>query len=206
MTTLLKIGPADHGRPLTLEEFLSAEGQEGFHYEIIGGKLYVSPMPNPSENWAEEWLGDLLRFYVRAHPGVINYVSSKARVFVPGAAEVTAPEPDLAAYHDYPRHRAPRDLRWEEVSPLLVVEILVEGDPDKDLNRNVELYRQVASIQEYWILDAREDAMLPALLVYRRRDRRRWRKVLTIEPGGVYSTDLLPGFNLTLDAHPEDPS
>jgi Uma2 family endonuclease len=202
MTTLLKIGPADHGRPLTLEEFQSADGQEGFRYEIIGGKLYVSPMPNPSENWAEEWLGDWLRLYARAHSGVINYVSSKARVFVPGIAEVTAPEPDLAAYHNYPCDRAPRDLRWEEVSPLLVVEVLVGGDPDKDLNRNVELYRQVASIQEYWILDAREDATLPTLLVYRRRDRSRWRKVLTVEPASTYTTDLLPGFSLTLNTRP----
>ena len=199
MATLLKIGPADHGRPLTLEEFLTASSQEGYHYELIGGKLYVSPTPNPQENWAEMWLTSLLLMYARAHPEVINYVTTKCRVFVPGSEEVTAPEPDLGAYRDYPRDRGPHDLRWVEVSPLLVVEVLVEGNPDKDLNRNVELYRQVPSIREYWILDAREDAAHPTLLVYRRRDRRRWRKVLTVEPGATYTTDLLPGFALVLD-------
>ena len=199
MTTLLKLGPADHGRPLTLEEFLTASGQEGYHYELIRGKLYVSPTPNPQENWAEEWLGTLLRFYAHGHPAIVNYISCKCKIIVPGAEEVTAPEPDLGAYRDYPRDRGPHDLRWEEVSPILVVEILVEGNPDKDLNRNVELYRQVPSIREYWILDAREDAALPTLLVYRRRDRRRWRKVLAVEPGATYTTDLLPGFSLVLD-------
>jgi len=199
MATLLKLGPADHGRPLALEEFLSAEGQEGYRYELIGGKVSVSPTPNPPENWAEEWLGELLRGYARAHPHVVNYVSGKCRVFVPGAEEVTAPEPDLAAYHDFPRSRGPRDLRWDEVSPVLVVEVLVEGDPAKDLDRNVELYRQVPSIQEYWILDGRQSVAQPTLLVYRRRDRRRWRKLLRAEPGETYTTELLPGFSLPLD-------
>ena len=199
MATLLKLGPADHGRPLSLEEFLAAEGQEGYHYELIGGKVYVSPTLNLPENWTEIWLMEMLSDYSRQHPEVTNYVTNKSRVFVPGAEEVTAPEPDLAAYHDFPRHRAPRDLRWDEVSPFLVVEVLAESDPDKDLDRNVELYRQVPSIQEYWIIDARRSAEQPTLLVYRRRDRRRWRKLLTVEPGEIYRTDLLPGFSLTLD-------
>jgi Uma2 family endonuclease len=199
MATLLKLGPADHGRPLSLEEFLGAEGQEGYHYELIGGKLYVSPTPNLPENSAELWLMGLLRDYSRLHPEVINFVSNKGRVFVPGAEEPTAPVPDLAASHSFPRKRAPRDLHWKEVSPILVVEVLAESDPDKDLNRNVELYLQVPSIQEYWVVDARQSAEQPTLLVYRRRDRRRWRKLLTIEPGATYQTDLLPGFSLALD-------
>jgi hypothetical protein len=45
MTTLLKLGPKDHGRPLSLEEFRSAEAREGWRYELIDGKVYVWPFP-----------------------------------------------------------------------------------------------------------------------------------------------------------------
>ena len=38
------------------------------------------------------------RSTVEDHPEAINHVTDKARVFVPGAAEVTAPEPDIAAF------------------------------------------------------------------------------------------------------------
>ena len=35
--TLIKIGPADHGRPISLEEFEHAKVQEGYLYELAGG-------------------------------------------------------------------------------------------------------------------------------------------------------------------------
>ena len=200
MTTLLRIGPADDDRPMTLEEFLAADGQEGYHYELIYGRLRVSPQPNAPAGFLERWIDRSLQAYASSHPAVINYVHPKARVFVPGQAEPTAPEPDVAAYRDFPLRPDVNALSWEDLHPVLVAEVLSEEDPDKDLVRNVELYRQVPSIQEYWILDPREDANRPTLLVYRRY-RRRWRKPLTFAPGSTYTTDLLPGFRLTLDPH-----
>jgi Uma2 family endonuclease len=81
---------------------------------------------------------------------------------------------------------------------LLVAEILSADDPDKDLVRNVELYVQVPTIREYWIVDPREEFDRPRLLVYRRRGRQ-WQRLITIEPGETYTTRLLPGFELVLD-------
>jgi hypothetical protein len=46
MKTVLVLGPADHGRPMTREEFDAARDQEGYHSELIEGKAYVSPLPN----------------------------------------------------------------------------------------------------------------------------------------------------------------
>ena len=34
VTTPLRIRPADHGCPMTLEEFLEAEVEEGYRYEL----------------------------------------------------------------------------------------------------------------------------------------------------------------------------
>jgi Uma2 family endonuclease len=197
-TVVEKLGPEDHGRPMSWDEFLSEDYLEGYHYELIDGRLYVSPQPNPQENYVENWAYLKLEYYSARHPKAINYVTCKARVFVPGRTEITAPEPDIAAYRKYPRRRALRGLRWEEVSPVLAVEVLTSDDPHKDTVRNVALYRQVPSIKEYWIIDAREDAARPTMTVYRKH-RGRWREPLVLQPGDTYTTPLLPGFKLLLD-------
>ena len=46
----------------------------------------------------------------------MNYLTNKARVFVPDAEEddVSAPEPDLAAYRNFPLERD-----WEEIAELI---------------------------------------------------------------------------------------
>jgi Uma2 family endonuclease len=197
MATVLKIGPADHGRPMTLGEFLAGDYEVGHRYELIDGWLCVAPMPNLPEDWVREWVKDHLKAYARAHPGVLKHVTAGAHVFVPGRPRVTAPEPDVAAYRTFPLRRRVRDMRWQEVSPVLVVEVLSADDPDKDLVRNAALYLQVPSIREYWILDARQDADTPHMTVLRRRGDA-WRR-MDVGPGECYTTRLLPGFELVLN-------
>jgi hypothetical protein len=43
MSTVTKIGPEDHGLPMSFEEYLAGDYQQGYHYELIDGRLYVSP-------------------------------------------------------------------------------------------------------------------------------------------------------------------
>ena len=43
--TITKIGPADHGRRMSLEEFDHAEGQEGYLYELSRGVITVADVP-----------------------------------------------------------------------------------------------------------------------------------------------------------------
>ena len=45
VTTPLRIGPADHGRTMTLDEFEEAEFEEGYRYELARGVLEVSEVP-----------------------------------------------------------------------------------------------------------------------------------------------------------------
>jgi Uma2 family endonuclease len=197
MATVLKIGPIDHGRPMSLEEFESSDYEEGYQYELIDGKLYVSPQANQPENRVEEWIGGKLFLYSQQYPAIINYVSAKARVFIPGRPEVTNPEPDRAAYHNFPLDRPFAEVRWPDVSPVLVVEVLSLEDPDKDLVRNVGLYLEVPTIREYWLLDTRQSAERPTMRVYRRHGKK-WR-IIDVAYGASYTTKLLPGFELILD-------
>ncbi len=196
-TALKKLGPADHGRPMTWEEFMAGDYVEGYHYELIDGKLYVSPEANMPEYRVEDWIHFKLKLYAHYHREVINFVANKARVFVPSRRRVTAPEPDVAAYRDFPLDRPLDSVRWQDVSPLLVVEVLSPESPDKDLVRNVELYLQVPSIREYWLFDTRDNPERLRLQV-RRRHGGRWR-LSEFGPGDSYTTRLLPDFTLIVD-------
>ncbi|OAI38935.1 hypothetical protein AYO40_01475 [Planctomycetaceae bacterium SCGC AG-212-D15] len=197
MKVIHKLGPADHGRPLSEDEFFSADYREGYRYELIDGRLYVSPQANPPQDRVNTWLWGKIFHYSSERPDIINYLSAKARVIVPGRPGLTIPEPDLTAYRDYPLDLPFEEIRWEDLHPILVAEILSKDDPDKDLVRNVELYLQVPSIKEYWVLDGRENSDRPLLLVFRRRGNK-WTKI-EVPFGDVYTTKLLPGFQLKVD-------
>ena len=45
--TALRIGPADHGRRLKLDEFSEAEFEEGWVYELARGVVEVTEVPRP---------------------------------------------------------------------------------------------------------------------------------------------------------------
>ncbi len=195
--TQRKFGPADHGRRLEADEFEAADYVEGFRYEIIAGRLYVSPQPNPPEHILERWLRRAVERYSDARPEVINFVALKGRVFLAAATRPTVPEPDLAAYHAFPLDQPYGDIRWEDVSPVLVAEVLVDGSIEKDLGRNPPLYLRVPSILEYWVLDGSISSDRPNLIRHRRR-RRAW-AVDTVTYGETLTSHVLPGFALLID-------
>lgn len=193
----LKIGPKSDGRPISEWEFDAANFTPGYKYELIDGRIAVSAEPEPQENFLENWIQRKLSVYSDAHPEIINYVTTKGRVYTPNQRRTTIPEPDVTCYVDYPYRRAARDLSWHEVSPILVAEILVFGDPAKELDRNVKLYLQVPSIKEYWVIDGRDSAETPSLIQHRRIGNR-W-TMKTYHPHSNLVTKLLPGFSLTID-------
>ena len=193
MATVLKLGPDDHGRPMTYEQFMAADYEHGYRYELIQGKLYVAPQPNPPHSWYTRYALRKLDKYSELHPETINWVDGNARVFIRGSHELTAPEPDIAAYRNYP-DQPPAD--WRDVSPILVVEVLGGEDDEKDLVRNVDLYRQIPSIQEYWIFDIRDDVDSPTMIVHRRHGGS-W-KTIQLDCDATYTTTLLPGFSLPI--------
>jgi Uma2 family endonuclease len=196
-TQRLKLGPADHGRRLSLARFEEAEYFPGFKYEIIDGRLYVSPQPNPPECVLENWLRRALDRYSDSHPDVINFVAAKSRVYLPRRPRKTIPEPDIAAYANFPHDTPLRRLRWRNLSPILVAEVLVEGEFEKDLSRNPMLYLSLPSIQEYWVLNGSEEPDEPSLIQHRRRGKH-W--AIIVHPfGSKFTTALLPGFGLVID-------
>ena len=156
----------------------------------------MAALPRLSHGWLDKWLYDHLNDYAKECPEIINFVYNRSGVFVPGRPGVTCPEPDIAAYRDFPLDQL-EGLDWDAVSPLLVAEILSRDTADKDLVRNVALYLEVPSIREYWLFDLRETAAHP-LTVYRRQTKK-WKR-LPMAFGETYATRLLPGFELVLES------
>jgi Uma2 family endonuclease len=197
MSTVLQFGPADHGRLVGDDDAEGGSFDEGYRYEVIDGRLYVSPQADQPHDWHQRDLfGDLFR-YADAFPQVLDCVTTAARVFVPGRVHTTATEPDIAAYR-----RGPRRSRddWKDYSPVLVVEVLSGDTAEKDLVRNLDLYFRVPSIEEYWIPDVR-DLSNPSMIVHR-RGARGW-KVLHVALGETYTTSRLPGFAYAVKADAE---
>jgi len=194
--TALRLGPVHRGMHLSRDDFESAEFVPGCKYELIDGRLDVSFEPDPAENLVENWLFVAVQMYKQSYPDVLNYVTNKARVAVPGRPDDTIPEPDIAAYANFPTDRSLRRMKWDHVSPILVCEVL-SNDPVKDIERNVELYIEVPSIREYWVVDIRESADEPELIRHR-RTRPGW-AVKTFPYRSKFTTKLLPGFSLVID-------
>ena len=157
----------------------------------------MAALPRLAHGVLDKWLSLRLDRYSDQRPDITNMVYNKVRILVPGRAAVTCPEPDLAAYRDFPLDLSEGDVDWEDVYPFLVVEILSPENVKKDLVRNVELYWQVPSIREYWVVDGLSDSNQPSLRVYRRRGKR-W-QIIDVAFGETYTTKLLPEFELLVD-------
>ena len=156
------------------------------------------------------WILFKLYTCTQIHTEVVNFTCGGPRVFVPDRPNVTAPEPDVAAYRDFPLDADFRSIRWQNESPILVAEVLSADDPNKDLVRNVELYLLTPSIKEYWIIDGRTDENRPTLTVHRRHGKR-WR-ISSFGPADVHDetaprlrTDHRPA-KVTYGPLPEPPS
>src|SRR5262245_1940156 len=85
-TTRLQIGPADHGRRMTLGEFREAEEEPGSCYELARGSLEMNDIPKAPHRRVASCLFQLAAAYPRDRPGVIDYSGggTEVRVWKPG--------------------------------------------------------------------------------------------------------------------------
>ncbi len=67
-TIRTRIGPADNGRKMTLEEFWDAEGQPGYLYELARGVLEVTQVPGEPHYQVVDNLHEGVSATGRQHP------------------------------------------------------------------------------------------------------------------------------------------
>jgi Uma2 family endonuclease len=186
-TPRIILGPELAGIFLTPEEFDGIdEADRDYRYELINGRLIVTPPPLKAERGPNEELGYRLLTYRDTHPQ--------------GAAlDATLPEQTVVTRSN--RRRADRVI-WAGLGrrpdprhdlPTIVAEWVAESKRDwqRDYVEKAAEYRELG-ISEYWIFD-------------------RFRRTLTVcrgpvdapkeqivREGEIYCTPLLPGLALPL--------
>jgi Uma2 family endonuclease len=190
--TLVKIGPADHGRPMSLEEFEHAKVQDGYLYELSRGIITVSDVPNRPHLLLVGATRDQLQDYKSLHRGRIHFIASgnECKLLIP--ALDSERHPDLAVFLTAPPPIENARL-WRQWFPEIVIEAVSLSSRKRDYQEKPDEYLRLGA-KEYWIIDPRKRA-----LVVMRRVRNRWVES-TVEPPVVYRTRLLPGFEFSCDA------
>jgi Uma2 family endonuclease len=182
-TTTTIIGPSDHGRRMSLDEFDLAEGREGYLYELSRGVITVVEVPRHRHFTLVNATRRQFAAYDLAHPGRIYGITSGSESKIPIAGLESERHPDLAIYKTHP----PEEDVWSQWVPEIVVEVVSPSSRHRDYEEKPEEYLRFGVI-EYWISDADKKE-----LIVLRRSRGRWAE-RAIRPPDLYRTRLLPGF------------
>jgi Uma2 family endonuclease len=186
VATPLRIGPADHGRRMTLEEFREAEELDGFRYELARGVLEVSEVPNDPHGVVVSNLYDAIGGYRRAHPGVILRYGggNEFRFWLPHM--VSGRNPDLGVV----LRGAPKDWRGRRL-PALAAEVVSQGSIKRDYEVKREEYLAYGLL-EYWIVDP-----LKRIVTVLTRHGDAWSEAVFRDEQVIVSL-ILPGFATTV--------
>ena len=190
--TLIKIGPSDHGRRMSLEEFEHAKVQEGYLYELSRGIITLSDVPDRPHLLLLRAVRDQLQDYKSLHRGRIHFIAggSECKLLIPALASER--HPDLAVFLSAPPPIENASL-WRHWFPEIVIEVVSPSSRKRDYQEKPDEYLRLGA-KEYWIVDPRK--RVPVVM---RRQRNRWVEN-TIEPPDFYRTRLLPGLEFSCGA------
>jgi len=183
--TIAKVGPADHGRRMSLQEFEHAEVEEGYHYELSRGIITVSDVPSRLHLLQVTATRDQLQSYKLVNPGRIQIIAAGNECKLLISEFESERHPDLAIYLTSPPNIDDDEL-WVQWIPEIVIEVVSPSSRQRDYHEKPAEYLRLG-VKEYWIVDADERAM-----IVMRRSRGRW-KASTVRPPSGYGTRLLPG-------------
>ena len=191
LATTTRLGPADHGRAMSLAEFDDAEVVAGFRYELSRGVITVVEVPNPRHVRMEYAILQQLFAYAAAHPDTIDLIGPSGSTKMSVEAFDSERHPDIAVY----KTPAPAEDRtvWSVWVPEIAIEVVSPSTADHDYDEKPDEYLQFG-VQEYWILDADRTEML-----VHRRVGGRWKKQI-VKPPELHTTHLLPGLEFSCEA------
>lgn len=187
--TTRHVGPADHGRRMSLDGFDRATGVEGYLYELGKGVIQVVNVPGGNHAGQFQEVRDQLVGYRLANPGVITFVGGSGEAKLLIAPAQSERHPDVLVYKT-PRPKG-ADI-WSVWVPEIVVEIVSPGSAKRDYEEKPGEYLALG-VKEYWIIDAAKQQMLALT-----RWRGQWRETVVKPTRKKYTTPLLRGFALDL--------
>ena len=187
-----EIGPADHGRRMSLKDFEFVETQEGYHYELSRGYITVSQIAKLYHGLIIAAVRNHLVMYQMAHPESIFAILGAAECKLLVLEWESERHPDLSVYLTKPTGRKDSKM-WRHWLPELVIEVVSERSVDRDYIDKRQEYWDLG-VKEYWIVDAKLEQV-----VVLRRGKADWIEK-RLGPDGVITTKLLPGFELPCKA------
>jgi len=199
VATPIKIGLADRGRAMTLEEFMEAEETDGYRYELGRGVLEVSEVPDDPHGVVVCNLYRAVNRYDGAHPGMIHRYGggNEFRFWLPRM--ISGRNPDLGVV----LRGAAKDWRGRRV-PALAAEVVSQSSIERDYIIKREEYLAYGLL-EYWIVDPLQHQVT---VLTRRGDA--WDEAV-FRDEQVIASLVLPGFattvaDLWIGVEDEDPA
>jgi Uma2 family endonuclease len=199
----VRIGPADQGRTMTLEEFRRAEEQPGYLYELARGVLEVGEVPDDDHGQVVHNIHEAISLYGRRRRSRIRRIAhgSDVRLVIPELKSDR--HPDLAIIF----RTAPINARGRQI-PEWVCEVVSPGARARrrDYQQKSEEYLALG-VREYWIVDLRDRKVTVRVRVEGPKGPAWSDRVFAGDE--VIASILLPGFQgtvseLWLDAGLED--
>ena len=185
-STSLILGPGDHGRAVSAEEFAEADFAEPHRYEREGGRLVVMAPEGKDHIRASNPWRDRLIAYKLGRPGIIEEVVTQAWVRVADGSDRIG---DIGVY----LVRQPPTFDVPDQAPDLMFEIVSPGseDRERDYVKKRDDYHPLG-VREYAIVD--RFAKLVTVLSHAPGGYRE--QVLTV--ADTYTSPLLPGLAIPL--------
>jgi Uma2 family endonuclease len=188
--TAVIIGPKDHERRMSLEDFDQADIVDGYLYELARGTIIVSAIPDDKHFAQVDAIKQQLYSYRATHKERIHRIGGGAECKILLTALESERHPDIAVYQD---ERPDGDDYWSFWVPEIVIEVVSASSAKRDYEEKPEEYLAFG-VREYWIVD-NEKSQMTVL----RRSGGRW-SPRTVKEHERYKTRLLPGFELDLAA------
>jgi Uma2 family endonuclease len=167
---------------LSIEEFERLPSEMAKNHELVDGELIEVPGNTPCHNILGGRLFSLLlKWAAEHHAGTVIY--EQEYDFLGNAHG-----PDLSFFGTEKRHLLDMHKRVQRFVPDLAVEIASESDTYNALLRKKDRYLR-AGTPEVWLIST----ATREIAVYAGAQAR------ILVPGAVLTSDLLPGFDITLD-------
>ncbi|MBC7784223.1 MAG: Uma2 family endonuclease [Burkholderiales bacterium] len=183
---VIRIGPDDNGRAMSLADFDRAIAAPGYLYELGEGAVEVSEIPNLEHGRVVEFLRDLVAIYKHENPGIIDYSSGGSDSKVLIELNESERHPDLSIYC-----KAPPQLKqpWDLWVPEIVVEVVSESSRKRDYDVKPAEYLAFG-VKEYWIIDPVKKILVVNIRVGGRFD------VKVLKASQKHQTHILPGLKI----------
>jgi len=170
----------------TWEDWENLPDEEGKHYEIIEGELFVNASPVPRHQRVVKNLLVYLELYFREH-GNGEVLQSPIGVVI---SQINVVQPDLVVMVKNGAWTI--DDKRIHGAPDLLVEVVSKGNRRHDEVRKKAIYESYG-VQEYWIVDPEAERVR----IFRRGGERFVHAAdVSMESGGDLTSPLLPNFSL----------